>query len=340
MVGRKLAFDTTGGRLWVICPHCGQWNLTPLEERWEALEECERLAATAEAKSGGKVLALAQTSSGLELLRVGGMTDADIANWRYGRRIAARQRGMLWTLMPLAALAVALGYGAWRVSGAWFIGVYAAALAGTVLFLFWRTPPRLWLRVADGDGRQHVLWPWQLQRVRLERAAADRAPVLVIPRMRGERRLQGTRAAAVLASLLPKVNGADCAVVALPNVLARVAGAEKAAARTPRKPGRAQRRRDRANGRGHTAPVSLRPWEHLVYAGPVEWVLSSIPEHRLALEMAVTEEVEQLELQARAEALTEDWREEEEIGAISDDLLLPESISERLRTMRERRGES
>src|SRR5688572_21345683 len=43
-VGRKIAFDTRRGRLWVICSRCGQWNLTPLEERWEALEECERLA--------------------------------------------------------------------------------------------------------------------------------------------------------------------------------------------------------------------------------------------------------------------------------------------------------
>jgi hypothetical protein len=338
-VGRKFAFDTTRGRLWVICPHCGQWNLTSLDERWEALTECERLAATAEAKSGGTELTLAQTSSGLELLRVGGMSDADIANLRYGRRIAARQRGMLWMLMPLAALAIALGLGAWRMSGAWFIGVYTTALAGTMLFLFWRTPPRLWVRFTDGDGRQHVLWPWQLQRVRLERAAADVAPVLIIPCMRGELRLKGQRAAAVLASLLPKVNGASCAVVGLPNVLARVADAEKAARGVPRQPGRNERRRERANGRVPVTPVSLRPWEHLVPTGQAEWVASSLPERRLALEMAATEEVEQLILQARAETLTEEWREEEEIGAISDDLLLPESITERLRSMREgRRG--
>jgi hypothetical protein len=263
------------------------------------------------------------------------MSDADIANWRYGRRIAARQRGILWALMPLAALAIALGDGAWRMSGAWFIGVYTAALTGTMLFLFWRTPPRLWVRFTDGDGRQHVLWPWQLQRVRLERAAADVAPMLVIPRMRGELRLVGRRAAAVLASLLPKVNGADCAVVALPNVLARVTDAERAASRAPRKPGRNERRRERANGRVPAMPVSLRPWEHLVFSGSVDWLVSSIPERRLALEMAVTEEIEQRELQARAESLAEEWREEEEIGAISDDLLLPEAITERLRVLKE-----
>jgi hypothetical protein len=40
-IGRRLAFDPAKGRLWVVCSHCGRWNLTPLEERWEAVEECE-----------------------------------------------------------------------------------------------------------------------------------------------------------------------------------------------------------------------------------------------------------------------------------------------------------
>ena len=42
-VGRRLAFDPKKGRLWVICTRCGRWNLTPLEERWEAIDESERL---------------------------------------------------------------------------------------------------------------------------------------------------------------------------------------------------------------------------------------------------------------------------------------------------------
>ena len=42
-VGRRIAFDTSKGRLWVVCTKCQRWNLTPLEERWEAVEDCERL---------------------------------------------------------------------------------------------------------------------------------------------------------------------------------------------------------------------------------------------------------------------------------------------------------
>src|SRR6185437_157840 len=37
-VGKRIAFDAAKGRLWVVCPHCERWNLSPLEERWEAIE--------------------------------------------------------------------------------------------------------------------------------------------------------------------------------------------------------------------------------------------------------------------------------------------------------------
>ena len=42
-VGERLAFDPARGRLWVVCRSCERWNLSPLEERWEAIEEAERL---------------------------------------------------------------------------------------------------------------------------------------------------------------------------------------------------------------------------------------------------------------------------------------------------------
>lgn len=32
-VGSRLAFHGERGRLWVICPRCERWNLSPLEER-------------------------------------------------------------------------------------------------------------------------------------------------------------------------------------------------------------------------------------------------------------------------------------------------------------------
>ncbi len=48
-VGRRLAFDSNKGRLWVVCRKCERWNLSPIEERWEAIEaawkQAEEIAA-------------------------------------------------------------------------------------------------------------------------------------------------------------------------------------------------------------------------------------------------------------------------------------------------------
>src|SRR5687768_11001895 len=41
--GERVAYDPVRGRLWVICTRCRRWSLTPIEERWEALEELEKL---------------------------------------------------------------------------------------------------------------------------------------------------------------------------------------------------------------------------------------------------------------------------------------------------------
>src|SRR2546429_4629051 len=43
-VGKRLAFDEWKGRLWVICPKCSRWNLTPLDERLERIEALARVA--------------------------------------------------------------------------------------------------------------------------------------------------------------------------------------------------------------------------------------------------------------------------------------------------------
>jgi hypothetical protein len=37
--------------LWVVCRHCERWNLSPLEERWEAVEQ--RQAAVPRRQAAG-----------------------------------------------------------------------------------------------------------------------------------------------------------------------------------------------------------------------------------------------------------------------------------------------
>ena len=47
-VGRRLAFDSAKGPLWVVCRGCERWNIAPLEERWEAIEDRPTYAARSE----------------------------------------------------------------------------------------------------------------------------------------------------------------------------------------------------------------------------------------------------------------------------------------------------
>ena len=57
---------------------------------------------------------------------------------------------------------------------------------------------------------------------------------------------------------------------------------------------------------------------------------------RLALEMALHEEAERRALAGELEELERAWREAEEVAAISDNLLMPESVDKQFRRLREK----
>ncbi len=65
-VGRRFAFDTERGRLWVVCRKCERWNLSPIEERWEAIESCERLFRDTRTRVSTEQIGLARLGEGLE----------------------------------------------------------------------------------------------------------------------------------------------------------------------------------------------------------------------------------------------------------------------------------
>src|SRR5476649_1867116 len=80
-VGRRLAFDAAKGRLWVVCRHCERWNLTPLEERWEAIEQCERAFRETRLRVSTDHIGLARLREGLDLVRVGAPLLPELAAW-------------------------------------------------------------------------------------------------------------------------------------------------------------------------------------------------------------------------------------------------------------------
>lgn len=90
-VGRRLAFDAHRGRLWVVCRACRNWNLSPLESFWEAVEACERIFRATPIRVSTEHIGLAVLSEGLELVRVGKPLRPEFAAWRYGPRIRQRR---------------------------------------------------------------------------------------------------------------------------------------------------------------------------------------------------------------------------------------------------------
>jgi hypothetical protein len=90
-VGGRIAFDAGRGRLWAICGSCRRWNLAPIEERWEALEELERLV-----RDRGRLLSQTDNialirADGAELVKVGRAGLTEEAWWRYGTELAERR---------------------------------------------------------------------------------------------------------------------------------------------------------------------------------------------------------------------------------------------------------
>ena len=108
-VARRIAFDGVRGRLWAVCATCGRWNLAPLAERWEAIEECERLYRATHQRYGTDHIGLALLADGTELVRVGLALRPEMAAWRYGARLLRRTRGRQDVVVHAAASLLAAG---------------------------------------------------------------------------------------------------------------------------------------------------------------------------------------------------------------------------------------
>lgn len=122
--GRRLAFDPGRGRLWVVCRHCRRWSLMPIEERWEALEELEKLTVD-KAKLLSQTDNIALLRSGpLEIVRVGRAQLTEEAWWRYGRELTQRKQS--WDKLGVAGTlaAGAVVAGGWAAGGLSMLGMW------------------------------------------------------------------------------------------------------------------------------------------------------------------------------------------------------------------------
>ena len=112
-VGGTVAFDAERGRLWAVCRRCSRWNLAPLEERWEAVEDAERRFAASRLRVQAGSIGVAAAPDGTRLVRVGPALTQELAAWRYGAELRRRHRwflppavagatGAVWRFLPLA----------------------------------------------------------------------------------------------------------------------------------------------------------------------------------------------------------------------------------------------
>ena len=121
-VGRRLAFDAARGRLWVVCTRCERWNLTPLEERWEAVETCERIFRDTRVRVSTENIGIARHPEGLTLVRIGEPLRPEFAAWRYGDQFGRRRRKH-----------ILYGAAGKRKKKTWFEGTEALRFAGAIL---------------------------------------------------------------------------------------------------------------------------------------------------------------------------------------------------------------
>ena len=118
-VGKRIAFDPARGRLWAICPTCQRWNLAPFEQRWEALEELERLT-----QDRGRLLRQSDNiallrAEDLDIVRVGRAKLVEEAWWRYGKEMQRRNtRHQVVRVLEVGAYVGILVV----ASGFWFLG--------------------------------------------------------------------------------------------------------------------------------------------------------------------------------------------------------------------------
>jgi hypothetical protein len=219
-VGRRLAFDAARGRLWAVCARCGQWNLAPLDERWEAVEECERLfRGTLLRYSTGNV-GLAWLPEGTELVRIGRALRPEVAAWRFGRVLLRRRSVGARIGGRVASVVVrAMNTFARRDGGpaddddrAAVARLLARHRGGRVLDVV-RVPDALPAAAAPATRGSGIDLPIavvryrHLERVALVRPEPGRSWALLVPHDRGTLRVEGDAGIRTAAKLLAAVNG-------------------------------------------------------------------------------------------------------------------------------------
>ena len=308
-VGRRLAFDAERGRLWVVCHRCERWNLTPLEERWEAVESCERIFESTRLRVSTENVGLARHQEGLELVRIGQPMRPEFAAWRYGDQFGRRRRRAL--VYGAGGMAV--------VAGVAIGGMVTGAVSGALVAQFgnfhnlWSNYRTL-LKVRTDDGRRIKLTNMDLLGTRLRAAEDGDGFQIQLRKKKKKEWFTGPEAERIAGQVVPKMN--------------RMGGRQRTVDDAVRE----------IEGHGHpdlfleSVAVGNRYRDKKGIPGYVNKMPAPT---KLALEMALHEEQERRALEGELWLLECQWREAEEIAEIADGLLLPEGVDDTVARMKE-----
>jgi hypothetical protein len=331
-VGSRLAFDGGRGRLWVICRDCGRWNLSPLEERWEAIEAMEARFRDTRLRVSTDNVGLARLREGVDLIRIGEPQRPEMAAWRYGDQFGRRRnRQLLVTGAVVGSVtAIAGGIMAAGVSFASFAGFYANSSVWDSL-----------IHGRQGKSIGHVALP-DGSLVELERRHARMSSLvrgtrgdqlqLRLESKAGTHLLTGDDALRAAQRIMPVVNrfgGTRAKVQEAVGLLEQAGDPLRVWTNVQQRSG--WQYGDAEWGRGTWVDSNAKRQNVRKLPGTLHTLDAR---DRLALEMALHEETERRAMEGELQLLEDAWREAEEIAKIADDMFTPAQIEERLDSLR------
>ncbi len=308
-IGRTLAFDAAKGRLWAVCGRCARWNLAPIEERWEVIEDAERLFRDTRLRVQSENVGLAKLRDGTRLIRVGAALQGELAAWRYGSTLEQRRKKyLLLTAAAVVGTTAVVGGIAWAGMGG-MLGMFGG---------LWEEHRRK--RVvhhvpaeSSPDGRSRTIRRWHIEGAWLEEDEAT-GVALHVPDTHLEK---------------PKTNWSGTpvydgnAVLTLAGQDARRA-LERSLVRMNEKGGKRDQLREAVGliaAGGPEEYIRATARRRVTLGKRSEWERRRItPVASLALEMALHEEQERRAMQGELSILEAAWRDAEPIAEVADRL--------------------
>jgi hypothetical protein len=325
-VARRVAFDAERGRLWAVCGACERWNLSPIETRWEAIEEAERLYRDTRTRVATEQIGLARVADGTGLVRIGRPLRPEFAAWRYGDQFGRRAR-RFWTGAGVLGVTGAAAAGLVMASAPVLVGLIPLA-AQLALIAARRAPGsggrarQAQLAMTDERGEKILTPKDAIVRARILPGERDWALELGLAEIyqttqndpfRVDRKVtvRGGAAVRALGTMLPSANRAGGSRAEVQSAVARIE-----AAGDPERYFRQSELDARSLGWGYREL----------------WQMPA--EVRLALEMSAHEDSERRALEGELEVLEQQWRDAEAIAAVADTLAIPPEVERRLKRLR------